>query len=377
MMQSLPAHDMTHLRSLPAQARLSRRGRTLGKGRPALFALLLLAVSDTALAQKDDAVGTSSGESTVGTTSAAFLEIGVGARPQALGGAFVSMADDALGMYWNPAGIGRATGFEAAFTHVSWLVDTDFDFAGIVIPIGRPMALGFSVVSFSTGEQPVRVVGQEEGTGEFYSSQDLAAMVSFALNLTDRFSFGANGKYINQRVWNSSAAAIALDVGTLYDTQLDGLRIGFSVSNFGSDMSLSGRDLRNVLDPDALNEGVDNIPVSYETDSFALPLLFRFGLSYRRPVIVDQGNVTISVDLLHPNNDAESVNLGAEYVMFDAFALRAGYRAPFSSDHTNGLSLGGGVALSTTPDVKIALDYAYVDWGVLNAVHNFSVGLKL
>ena len=44
-------------------------------------------------------------QSNVATTSAAFLEIGPGARSIGMGSAFVSVADDASSIYWNPAGI--------------------------------------------------------------------------------------------------------------------------------------------------------------------------------------------------------------------------------------------------------------------------------
>ncbi len=338
--------------------------------------LFILLPCERLYAQKDGGGGDASAGTNVGTTTAAaFLEIGVGARAQAMGGAFASLARDATAMYWNPAGIGRVSSFEVNFTHVNWLVDTSFEYAGLVIPIGKAAVVGVNVTVFGVGEQPVRVVGQEEGTGEFYSALDLAAGLALAVNLTDRFSFGMNAKYIKQRIWNTSASGFAIDVGGLYLTRLDGLQMGFSISNFGSDMKLAGRDLRNVVDPDVLNEGVTNIPVSYETDAYALPQLFRFGVSYQW-AMMDRSNMTIAVDLLHPNNEPESINLGAEYVIVNAFALRAGYRSILLEDRTSGLSLGAGVIIPTTSEVSITADYAYVDWGILDAVHNFSVGLK-
>ncbi len=343
-----------------------------------VFFLLMLAAFDNLKAQKNQDFGSVSNGTNVGTRAAAFLEIGVGARAQAMGGAFVSLVQDATAMYWNPAGIGKVSGIEMTFTHVNWLVDTNFDYAGIVAPIGGIAALGANLTILGSGkEQPVRVVGQEEGTGEFFSAQDLAAGVSFALNFTDRFSFGFNAKFINQRIFNSTVNGFGMDVGALYLTQLEGLQLGFSISNFGTNMRISGRDLRNVSDPDPLNDGVEKIPVSYETDSFSLPMLFRFGISYKRPILSKNTDLTVAVDLLHPNNDEESINVGAEYMLFKTFALRGGYRSLFLSDRTSGISLGAGLTLSPhRSDTKIVVDYAYVDWGVFNAVHNFSVGLK-
>jgi hypothetical protein len=40
-----------------------------------------------------------------GSTAGAMLEIGVGARAEAMGGAFVAIAEDPSALYWNPAGI--------------------------------------------------------------------------------------------------------------------------------------------------------------------------------------------------------------------------------------------------------------------------------
>ncbi|TDI75407.1 MAG: PorV/PorQ family protein [Bacteroidetes bacterium] len=340
-----------------------------------ICSLLLLVTCENLYAQKDDGSRPSSAGTNVGTTTAAaFLEIGAGAAAQAMGGAFVALARDATAMYWNPAGIGNISGYETTFSHINWLVDTNYDYFGIVSPIGKGATVGVNVTVFGTGDQPVRRVGQEEGTGELYSAQDIAAGVTLALKLTDRFSFGVNAKYIQQRIWNSSASGFAIDVGGLYETQFDGLQMGFSISNFGSDMRMKGRDLQNVIDPDILNEGVDNIAVSYDTDAFTLPLLFRFGISYQLQVF-DRTDLTVAVDLLHANNDEESVNVGAELLLIDIFSLRAGYRSLFLTDSIGGLSLGAGLLIPTRSDLKISFDYAYVDWGILNAANMISVGL--
>jgi threonine dehydratase len=43
----------------------------------------------------------------VGTFDGQFLKIGVGARAEGMGGAFVAVADDPSAVFWNPAGIAR------------------------------------------------------------------------------------------------------------------------------------------------------------------------------------------------------------------------------------------------------------------------------
>ena len=46
-------------------------------------------------------MGQNTNVSKVGTTSATFLEIPVGAAAVGMGGAFVSLANDASALYWN------------------------------------------------------------------------------------------------------------------------------------------------------------------------------------------------------------------------------------------------------------------------------------
>ena len=45
----------------------------------------------------------------IGGDAYPFLKVGVGARALGMGGAFVSLADDATAPYWNPAGLGLQT----------------------------------------------------------------------------------------------------------------------------------------------------------------------------------------------------------------------------------------------------------------------------
>jgi hypothetical protein len=195
------------------------------------------------------------------------------------------------------------------------------------------------------------------------------------MNVTDRFSFGVNAKYIDQRIWHRSATGFAIDVGALYKTQLDGLQMGFSISNFGTDMQIAGRDLINAVDPDIINEGVEKVPVNYETGSFGLPMLFRFGVSYQMDLPSMYSKLLIATDLLKPNNSEESINVGLEYVVYDMVALRAGYKSLFLDEGTGGLSFGGGIIIASS-SINLLVDYAYMDLGLLSSVHNFGINLK-
>jgi hypothetical protein len=215
-----------------------------------------------------------------------------------------------------------------------------------------------------------------EGTGEFYDARDFAVNVSISARLIPTFSFGLSGKIINQRIWSEQGSQFALDAGVYYETPLAGLSIGASISNFGSDIALAGKNLNDIIDPDPGNEGITNIPVVYKTDGAPLPQIFRFGLSYSIPLPLRSALIT-SVDLMHPTGSTESVNMGVEYGFNDMLFLRAGYLNRFERDSINGLTLGGGLKYTLKDRSDFAFDYAYSDWGILQNVHRISVGVSL
>jgi opacity protein-like surface antigen len=340
--------------------------------------LLCFAVSLFAQSGEDD-YGTNFAEdiTNAGTSAAAFLEIGVGARAQSLGGAFTALANDASALYWNPAGIIQLNSISISANHTDWLAETNFEYFGLVFPAGNNMAFGLALTVLDyVDRQPVRTILQLEGTGEYYDASDLMIGGSFAMALTDRFSFGLSAKYVQQKIWHESAQGFAIDLGVLYRTRLKGLSIGTSISNFGTDMRLDGRDLLRPFDDDEQNYSNDKLNTKLLTDAFSLPLIFRFGLAYSFDLTKNH-QFTALMDVIHPSNNVETMNLGLEYNILHLFALRAGYQSLFDSNRENGLTLGFGMNTSIQNSVKFSLNYAYSMWGLLGNVKRFSLDLNL
>jgi hypothetical protein len=316
--------------------------------------------------------------SKTGTTAASFLEIGVGGAANGMGGAFVGLANDASALYWNVGGIANLTQYEIILVHTDWIADTKYDYAGLVIPLGDFGNLGFSFTSLSMDDMKVRTVEQPEGTGENFSAGDIAVGVSYARHLTDRFSVGITAKYIKQTIWHMNSSAFAIDAGTVFKTDLlGGLTIGAVMSNFGTPMRLEGRDSRYFIRIDETKQGSnERIPVNIELDSWELPLYFQIGVS-TQAFDYDDYKLTISTDALVPNNDYQSLNVGAEFSFMDYFLIRGGYNSLFLKDAEGGLSFGAGVnskmLLSTA---SVNFDYAYRDFGRLQNIHAFSIGIK-
>ena len=82
-------------------------------------------------------MGQSKDVSKVGTTAAVFLEIPAGAPAVGMGGAFVSLANDASALYWNVGGISTIEKYDLHITNMTWIGDTKYNFAGISSSTGR------------------------------------------------------------------------------------------------------------------------------------------------------------------------------------------------------------------------------------------------
>lgn len=316
------------------------------------------------------------GQTKVGSTAAPFLNIGVGPRASAMGGAFVATANDVSSLYWNPAGASRVGTSEAMFTHLSWFADINYNWAGSMLSLEDMGMVGLSVGYLDYGDLEVTTLREPDGTGEFFTPHDMYIALTYAYNLTDRFSVGANLKYINQKIWNTSANGLAVDLGVLFLSDIYGLRIGAAITNFGTDMQLDGKDLYVQHDINGQIYGNnDQILAKLVTDSYPLPLTFKVGLAMDVIDIPDH-KLTFAVDAYHPNDNAESLNLGMEYTIFDILSLRGGYKSLYLDNSEEGLTLGIGLRYDITPTFGLVFDYAYQDFGLLDYTQQFAFGIR-
>ena len=207
-----------------------------------------------------------------------------------------------------------------------------------------------------------------------FSAGSFAVGVSYAKNLTEWFSIGGNFKYVDEHIWNSSATAIAVDVGTLFTTPFSGVKFGVAISNFGPKMQMSGDDLIVQKDISPDNGNNPNVDAQLSTDQFDLPLILRIGVSYE--VISGEDNeLLVAVDAAHPNDNSETVSLGVEYSLFHKMlSIRAGYRDLGASETEENFAVGGGFNYEIQPGTSVKFDYAFQKFGRLENVHKFSVG---
>ncbi|OGC01074.1 hypothetical protein A2V82_06895 [candidate division KSB1 bacterium RBG_16_48_16] len=313
----------------------------------------------------------------VGTTALGFLSIDVGSRAVGMGGAYVSITNDATAMFWNPAGIARSDMMEAVFHHSNWIADINFNYVAAIIPVAGLGNFGINATALTMDDMERTTIANPEGTGEMFSAGSYAFGLAYARSLTDRFGIGFNVKYVNESIYNSSASGVAFDVGTMFTTQFNGLKIGMSITNYGPKVKMSGRDMLTQVDIDPNKSGNNENTNAYlVNDAFDLPLMFRVGVSMDMLKGAGNSNLILSVDALHPNDDVESVNVGAEYVFNDLLSLRGGYASLLAEDTETGLSFGAGLHQQMMGRVELMLDYAYRDFGLLENVQMFTLGLK-
>jgi len=298
----------------------------------------------------------------VGTTAATFLQMPIGTKASGMGGAFVATADDATALFWNPGGISRLARSEFSVSYSEWLAETNYSWAGLVFKLSPDDAIGVSVNQVDYGEGDVTTAAQPEGTGEKWSASSIAVGLTYTRSLTDRFSVGGTLKYVSETVYNSSASALAVDIGLLFKTQLDGLRLGMNISNFGTEMQLSGKDLLQPIDIDQSNTGNNaNITGNLATDAWPLPLNFVVGLAYD-PVYNETFKVTLAADANYPNNQTSYINAGAEVVWNNLLALRVGYNSIFKDNPITGLMGGVGINYDLGGmNAKIEYSYSQIE----------------
>ena len=311
-----------------------------------------------------------------GTSAATFLSIGQSARAIGMGSAFVGMQGDPSAMYWNPAGIAYIDGMSIMFDHTNWFADIGYNFLASTYSIDEFGTLGLSIIISDIGEMDVTTINQPDGTGQTFTATDLAITLAYAIKLTDNFAIGFNPKLIYQSIWNTEATAFAFDMGVQYRTPFDDMILAMSISNFGTKMKLEGTSTLVLFDEDPQSSGNnDKIPAYLETNSWPLPLIFRVGLAYV-PIKSEDHKLTLALDALHPSDNYESMNVGAEYTFMNIFSIRGGYKSLFLDDSEESFALGFGVQKQIIGNVTLYFDYAYQDFGRLSDVQKFTFAMS-
>lgn len=287
------------------------------------------------------------------TAAGEFLQLGVGARAVAMGGAFSAVADDATALYWNPAGLSRIPSSEATFMHAPYIASSYFDYAAYVHNFGRAGAVGVGSQYFSAGG-----LTQTDQTGTIIGTAnpyDLAASAGYSHDIPGSVPVFGGG---------SAGLAAAFIQSKILDTaQTEAVNLGF-LSRPYRYRYYGHSELRWAFVASNLGP-----PLNYGDLPESLPTTLTAGAALRLP-----WGELVSLDLNAPQDGRPYPAVGTEYPLAIKddwrMALRAGYDSETlgSIDGVTGATAGLGLGYK-----GLSVDYAFVPYGGLGMTQRISL----
>ena len=301
----------------------------------------------------------------VGTSAANWLKIESGTRGIAMGGSQVASGRGLSGSYFNPASIAFIDNSEFYFSKSDYFAGITHNTLGYARKLTPTDYVGIHLFYLDSGLMDVTTVPSPDGTGETFNVLDLSVRIMYGKQLTDRLRMGGSIKYIHEKILHTvQMQSFVFDLGSNFQTGVLGIILGMSVSNFGPNVHFQGEGL--------VTEEEDS-PTNFDqkiTEKFSVPLIFRLGIQ-KYLIGADDNSVnrlTVSADAINPIDYTVYGGLGAEYSWRDIGFLRGGTHI---GHDTAGLSLGGGLKWS-----MFTVDYAYVNYGILEETHQFGINLE-
>ena len=332
--------------------------------------LLLTVVSSVSVSQTSN--------KKLAQTGMKFLVVGTSGRETALAEAFTSLENGSSSMFYNPAGMATfASQVDASVGRTEWIADiVHYNFALAYRPFeGDYGVFGISMQFVNYGDvQSTILANNTDGyldVGTFRPSA-YAIGIGYARSLSNKFSLGANIKFVDQNLGEGITAVsytpnrknkdsvfattssvrnvldlLAFDFGILYKTGYKSLAFGMTLRNFSRE-------------------------ASFIKESFQLPLSFKMGISMNvldfADIAKEVHSMNVSVDAEHPRDYPEQLRMGFEYIFQNTLALRYGYVSP-SDQQSNTFGVGlqqslGGATLN--------VDYSYSAFKDFNSVQRIS-----
>ncbi|MFH1008627.1 MAG: PorV/PorQ family protein [Candidatus Latescibacterota bacterium] len=264
-----------------------------------------------------------------------MLLIEPGARVGGMGGSFVTISEDALATYYNPAGLAGQENRQLTFMHTNWLAalvsDLYYEYFAYSQYVEGWGNIGLSLTYFNMGEQ-IRTTehGDEEGT---FTSYDLASSIAYGAHISRNLALGITGKIIYSHLADLGAGqekgagtglGFGADVGVLYQPPVEGMKLGAALRNIGPKISYI--DARQA-DPLPLHFVVGASYQVLETE-FSKVLAV---LDLYKPLVKAEGTSLESMVSAWADEDAQNeleqidLHAGIEYTYSSFLSLRAGY----------------------------------------------------
>ena len=308
----------------------------------------------------------------VATAAANWLKLETGTRAIGMSGAFTSIGSGVAGIPYNPANVAFIKNQEGFVSTTNYVADISYHVMGYGRNLSGIDFVALHIFYLDSGPMDVTTPYYPDGTGETFNFRGMCVRASLGKRITNRLRIGFTGKYIREEIYTTFMQSFAFDIGSNFRTDIFGFVLGMSISNLGPEVQFEG---------DGLEFECEDEPSGFcqkITDSFMLPLTFRLGLS--NEIIGPESSLVknknhkflVSLDAINPIDYTLYGALGLEYNNSDMFFVRAGTHL---GHDTADWSLGGGLNLKIR-DYKFGLDYAYVNYGILNYTHQFGLNFE-
>jgi hypothetical protein len=295
--------------------------------------------------------------------AAEVLTKGAGARPSAMGGAFVAAASDATAAYWNPAGLALIDGIEITTMHAAENDLQSYDFVNLAFKTESAgsyaisyLRLGVDGIAITNADSPT-VVGTTQ-----YSDQ--AALLSGGWKLGKQFALGATIKLLKTDAYTASAFGFGSDLGLIYKPMKE-LSFGLVARDYTGGSYVQWQNTTSnptqVLKPSA------TIGAAYVQE------LGERANANTVPVPVSTLSINLDMDTLYITEKLNNLHFGIEYWYKQFVAVRGGFMSKgfqFDNDYFTP-SVGVGVWA-----YLFELDYAYIS-NSIGGIHYISLITRL
>jgi len=150
------------------------------------------------------------------------------ARTLGLGGSYVSLADDPLGVLWNPAGLSGMNENELRFENGVLFDQTSLNAFGLAVPGSWLPSFGLAFVSLKSSDFE-RTNDMNDALGTF-SQGETAWLFTASRSFSPRLAIGANLKMVQQSIESFNGGGFGVDLGATF-TPMPGLKLGAAVAN--------------------------------------------------------------------------------------------------------------------------------------------------
>ncbi|MBN4056880.1 hypothetical protein JYU19_01075 [bacterium AH-315-J21] len=224
------------------------------------------------------------------------LSQGFGVRALSMGGAYVSLANDADATFWNPAWLARLDRQAFNATHARFFQDTEINSASWGHNFDNLGALGVSFTRL--GLDDFSAVNNWVVSPQQIGYSTSLASLSYARSVGEYFSFGITGKALYESLFGSQDYGFGLDLG--FGARKDYLRAGVVIRDFVSS---------------DINVGATGESQLRST---------QFGLALDSVRLSSQLRATVSAEVELVENRSPIGRFGAEALLYNRLALRGG-----------------------------------------------------